>query len=95
MKNAFCSRLKKTRRETELNEWAGTALPASQDDAMELQDVGKAYENLSHIYQKAIKHVVLEGLAYEEAATAMNCSVGTVNSRLSRARSQIEEARTR
>lgn len=95
MKNAFCSRLKKIRRETELNEWSGMAMPAPQDDVMELQDVGKAYQNLSDIYQEAIKLVVLEGLAYEAAATAMNCSVGTVKSRLSRARSQLEETCTR
>ncbi|WP_273795198.1 sigma-70 family RNA polymerase sigma factor [Brucella intermedia] len=93
MKNTFCSTLKKTGRGTVLAELDIPAMPASQNDAMELQDVGRAFEELPNIYRLTLQYVVLEGRPYEVAAKAMNCSVGTVKSRLNRARAQLERCR--
>lgn len=40
--------------------------------------------------QKVFNHVVVEGLSYEEAATELDIAVGTVRSRLSRARDWLK-----
>lgn len=93
MKNTFCSKIKRAGRQTELSDWYDPAAPASQEDAMELQDVGRAFGDLRDIYRQALKFVVIDGLTYEAAANEMNCSVGTVKSRLNRARCQLEQGR--
>jgi len=85
MKNTFCSKLKKARRETWIDDWDGAA-PPSQDEAMALQDLGRAYEKLPEIYRSVLELVVFDGLQYDEAAQQSGCSVGTIKSRLHRAR---------
>ncbi|MCV2509830.1 MAG: sigma-70 family RNA polymerase sigma factor, partial [Neisseriaceae bacterium] len=49
----------------------------------------KAVENLTEDLQVAITLREIEGLSYEEIAEKMNCPVGTVRSRLFRARELI------
>jgi len=93
MKNTFCSKIRRAGRETALSEWDSIAARASQEVAMELQDVGGVFDDLPDIYRQTLKCVVLDGLPYEAAATEMNCSVGAIKSRLNRARSQLERAR--
>ncbi|WP_025091577.1 sigma-70 family RNA polymerase sigma factor [Brucella intermedia] len=90
MKNTFCSKLKKSRRETAWEGCDSMWFPAAQEDAMELQDVGKTFNLLPDVYQLAIKYVVLDDLPYEAAAQAMDCSLGTVKSRLNRARRRLK-----
>ncbi|MCV2503507.1 MAG: RNA polymerase sigma factor RpoE [Neisseriaceae bacterium] len=54
-----------------------------------IHTVGKAVENLTEDLQVAITLREIEGLSYEEIAEKMNCPVGTVRSRLFRARELI------
>lgn len=89
MKNTFCTRSKKAHRETKLQEWEATAVQPPQDKAMELQDVARGFENLPPDFRATVKYVVLDGLPYDEAAKRLNCSLGTVKSRLHRARAQL------
>lgn len=42
--------------------------------------------------QDVLTHVLIEGMSYEEAALELNLPVGTVRSRLSRARSALKES---
>ncbi|MBJ6133796.1 sigma-70 family RNA polymerase sigma factor [Ochrobactrum sp. Q0168] len=90
MKNTFCSKIKRTRREDVMQEGDGPIIGPSQDWAMELQDVGRAYDRLSPLHRDVIELVIFKGLSYEHAATKASCTIGTIKSRLSRARSQLE-----
>ncbi|MGK8642519.1 RNA polymerase sigma factor [Brucella anthropi] len=92
MKNTFCTRFKKAKRETGPLDWEPAAVQPAQDSAMELQDVGKAFARLSPDFRATVKFVIFDGLPYDEAAKRMNCSVGTVKSRLHRARTQLNDA---
>ena len=58
---------------------------------MELQDVLKGLARLVPEQREAVILIAAEGLSYEEAAAVCNCPVGTVKSRLSRARQRLEE----
>ena len=53
--------------------------------------VNAAMEALSEDLRQAITLREIEGLSYEEIAEAMNCPIGTVRSRIFRAREAIDE----
>jgi RNA polymerase sigma-70 factor (ECF subfamily) len=55
------------------------------------QRIREAIAQLSPDNQRVILLREVEGLAYEEIATAMKCSVGTVMSRLFYARKKLQE----
>ncbi len=65
------------------------AAPARQDHALELRELGEAVAQLPPAQRRVLLMVALGGSSYEEAATASGCSVGTVKSRVSRARSRL------
>jgi RNA polymerase sigma-70 factor, ECF subfamily len=64
---------------------------ATQDKYIEFKDVLKGLGGLVPEQREAIILIAAEGLSYEEAAAVCNCPVGTVKSRLSRARQRLEE----
>jgi len=66
-------------------------LRATQEKYIEFQDVLKGLFRLVPEQREAIILIAAEGLSYEEAAVVCNCPVGTVKSRLSRARQRLEE----
>jgi len=66
-------------------------VPAAQEDGLRLRDLQRAFARLPERFQEVILLVAVEGLSYEEAAGAIGVPVGTVRSRLSRARAQLLE----
>jgi len=74
----------------------GTALkeldtPENMLLTLEIQDtIVRAIENLPEDLSTAITLRELDGLSYEEIAVAMDCPIGTVRSRIFRAREAIE-----
>jgi RNA polymerase sigma-70 factor (ECF subfamily) len=55
-------------------------------------EVSAAMAELPELFRDTIMLVDVEGLTYEEAAAAMACAVGTVRSRLFRARRILSAA---
>ncbi len=53
--------------------------------------VNRAIERLPEELRTAIVLRELEGLSYEEIAASMNCPIGTVRSRIFRAREAVAE----
>ncbi len=66
-------------------------LRATQEKYIEFQDVLKGLGRLAPEQREAIVLIAAEGLSYEEAAAVCNCPIGTVKSRLSRARQRLED----
>ena len=65
------------------------ALPGTSEDqgwAAELSDIARALQALPAEQREALILVGAGGFAYEEAAKISNCAVGTVKSRVARAR---------
>jgi RNA polymerase sigma-70 factor, ECF subfamily len=65
---------------------------ANQDDHMALREVRDAFLTLSEEHREVLLLVAIEGLQYEEAAAVLNVALGTVRSRLSRARQALRDA---
>ncbi len=73
--------------------WQGRSKDAdARVEQRELQEIlERALNNLSEEYRVTFVLREIEGLAYEEIATLLNCSIGTVKSRLFRGRTKLRE----
>ena len=101
--NASRDALRKQKRRPEISleasvEESGLQTPSSMPSPEEYalsretqREVQQALSRLSHDHRTVILLVDLEGLDYQEAAQALGVSLGTLKSRLSRARAQLKE----
>jgi RNA polymerase sigma-70 factor (ECF subfamily) len=64
---------------------------APQIHRIALSDTGRAIQGLSADQKRVVQRCGVEGTSYEDAAEEMGVSVGTIRSRLSRARSYLRE----
>jgi RNA polymerase sigma-70 factor (ECF subfamily) len=60
--------------------------PAAQEDAVSLRDFHRLLQQLPPKQREALLMIGANGFTYEEAAAITHCSVGTIKSRVSRAR---------
>lgn len=65
------------------------SVQASQDVKMELQDVHNAMMQMSEDHREILMMVCVKGLQYAEVSEMLQIPVGTVRSRLSRAREAL------
>jgi RNA polymerase sigma-70 factor (ECF subfamily) len=63
----------------------------NQYDSVLFQEVGDLIEKLPIEQKEAIYYTIFDGLSYKEAAMKLDCSEGTVKSRISRARTALLE----
>jgi RNA polymerase sigma-70 factor, ECF subfamily len=67
----------------------GQATPATQEAALEFCDFRRAFSQLGDSHREVLMLVGASGLSYEEVANICDCAVGTVKSRVSRAREEL------
>jgi len=94
LRNEFYSQMRKRGREVSDAQGALTERLAShpeQTGTLDLQDMKAALQQLPEDQREAIILVGASGLSYEEAAEVCGCAVGTVKSRVSRARDRLAE----
>ncbi|MGB0749801.1 MAG: sigma-70 family RNA polymerase sigma factor [Magnetospiraceae bacterium] len=93
MRNVYLSQLRKYKSRPQLTvidaEMAGQ--PASQDDTMQLRDLEQALNCLPDDQRITLLLVALEGMSYQEAAAVTDVAVGTVRSRVARAREALRQ----
>ena len=68
---------------------AETAAPAAQESQVRFQQVQAAFLRLPDEQRAALHLVAIDGLPYQEAADALGIPVGTLMSRLGRARATL------
>src|SRR5690606_7973881 len=94
LRNEFYSQMRKRGREVQDSEGTITAnvptLP-QQHGTLDLKDFRVALERLREDQREAIILVGASGFSYEEAAEICGCAVGTIKSRVSRARTRLQE----
>ena len=92
LRNVFYSQHRKHGREvadTDGNHAERLTSVPEQGGHLDLQDVRAALDRLAPMMREALVLVAIENLSYEEAAAVMNCRIGTVKSRVWRAREQL------
>lgn len=94
LRNEFYSQMRKRGREVQDSDGIFTerlSVHPSQYGSMDLEDFKKALSQLPDDQREAIILIGASGFSYEEAATICDCAVGTMKSRVSRARSRLSE----
>jgi RNA polymerase sigma factor (sigma-70 family) len=92
MRNIFCTKFGLQKREHVgiQDDVAGTrSVDAAQEWSLRGQELEKAIQQLPDHYRLALKMVFIDGISYEGAAERCHCPVGTVKSRVNRARQQL------
>jgi RNA polymerase sigma-70 factor, ECF subfamily len=94
LRNEFYSRLRKRRHEVDDPDGMLAArlatLPA-QESHLHFQDFRTALFRLPPDQREALMLVGASGMSYEDAASLCNCAVGTMKSRVNRARNRLAE----
>lgn len=94
LRNTYFSKLRSGKREVldaDGDAAAKLATHPEQHGHMDMQDFKKALTQLSDDQREALLLVGAEGFAYEEAAEICGCAVGTIKSRVNRARAKLAE----
>jgi len=72
-----------------LDEHNHLSCPARQFHSVTLRDLARAFEHLPEQERQVVMMVGVDGMQYEDAAEALGVPMGTVKSRLSRARRRL------
>lgn len=94
LRNEFYSQMRKRGREVQDSDGIMTARLAvhpAQEGTLDLKDFRAALDQLPDDQREAIILIGASGFSYEEAAEICDCAVGTVKSRVSRARARLHE----
>lgn len=89
VRNEFYSHTRRAWRETHWDAEQSEAIPSAPDEqqwTMELGDVARALRKLPDTQREALVMVAAGGVSYEDAAKICNVAIGTVKSRVARAR---------
>jgi RNA polymerase sigma-70 factor (ECF subfamily) len=92
MHNRHVTRLRRRMQGVEhvpVSQAARVSQPSNQLSRLEFRDLVAAMEQLDDEFREVLVLVTVEGLSYKEVAEVLDMPVGTVTSRLSRARAQL------
>src|ERR1043165_3808291 len=94
LRNHYYSQLRKAKREVEDAEGrmaARLAVRPEQDGSVDLEDFKIAFAQLQPDHREVLTLVGASGCSYEEAAEICGCAVGTIKSRVNRARKKLSD----
>ena len=94
LRNQFYTDKRRSWRNVQLDQEAAERTLVAKDDPiapLELNELRMALSALPHEQREALILIGAGGLSYEEAAEICDCAVGTVKSRVSRARQALRE----
>ena len=79
------------RRDTEAAQLNEGTVSAAQESTVYLEQIRKAFLGLSEEQRSVLHLVAIEGLSYQDAAETLSIPIGTLMSRLGRARASLRE----
>lgn len=81
-----------SRRDGRFAETMMSHVDPEQDQRARLAQIARTFAGLSEQHRAVLHLVVMEGLSYQEAANVLDVPIGTVMSRLARARAALRQA---
>jgi len=94
LRNVYFSQHRKLRREVDDPDeqyQSMLSVPPEQPGHLDMVDFRAALQTIPPDQREALVLVGAEGFSYEEAAKICNCAVGTIKSRVNRARNRLTE----
>lgn len=89
MINHFISGIRSQREFIDVDSVPDQPVPAAHEDRTALRELGWALDRLPPDQREAMFMIVLEEKSYEDAAEITGCAIGTLKSRVHRARLQL------
>jgi RNA polymerase sigma-70 factor, ECF subfamily len=89
MINHFISSVRNRREFTDMDSMPELPVPAAHEDRAALRELGWALDRLPPDQREALFMIVLQEKSYEAAAEVTGCAIGTLKSRVHRARLQL------
>jgi len=92
LRNGFYNDIRRKSRRPEVSiEVVGdtTSAPGQQEAALHMRDFERAFGLLTPSQREALLLIGASGFSYQEAAAIAHCAVGTMKSRVSRARTEL------
>jgi RNA polymerase sigma-70 factor (ECF subfamily) len=95
LRNIFLNECRRAKREQiSLRELASAEIrrmPAQQDAGLIAAELEEAFMSLSSAHREILTLVVIHGMTYEQSAQILGVTIGTIKSRLARARIRLSE----
>jgi RNA polymerase sigma-70 factor (ECF subfamily) len=92
MRNTFCTRFGVSKREhVGFDDCVAdrSSVAATQEWSVRGHELERAVMRLPDHYRTAIQYIFIDGISYETAAARCDCALGTMKSRVSRARQHL------
>jgi RNA polymerase sigma-70 factor, ECF subfamily len=89
MINHFISSVRNRREHTNLDQMPEIGVRACQEDQTGLRELILAFQRLPVVQQEALHLIGIEERSYQEASGRTGCAIGTLKSRVHRARLQL------
>ncbi|MEJ2409366.1 MAG: sigma-70 family RNA polymerase sigma factor [Novosphingobium sp.] len=92
LRNHYLSELRRNKRQTDLDDGAAErmlVMEADQEGPLHLNDMEHALHRLAPERREAVLLIGASGFSYEEAAEIARCPIGTMKSRVARARADL------
>jgi RNA polymerase sigma-70 factor (ECF subfamily) len=86
MVNHFISSTRSRRKYTDVDTVPDMPVPATHEDRTALRELGWALNRLPQDQREALQMIVLQEQSYEDAGEVTGCAIGTLKSRVHRAR---------
>ena len=93
LRNSYFSEMRRRRRASQLDGeelWGAATASGGQEERVGMRDLERAFAMLPAVQREALVLVGASGYSYEDAARIAACAVGTMKSRVSRARLQLD-----
>ena len=89
MVNRFITDVRRQREYNDLDQVPELGMRAAQEDITDLRELNVAFQRLPKDQREALRLIAVEELSYEEVSHTIGCAVGTLKSRVHRARLQL------